>query len=133
MTDEYRQEMIDRLDQSLFNREHGFHIVELEEGRSAVEVELTPSHMNIWGHPHGGILFSLADNAAGIATRALCGCHTETASSSINFLFASMDAKRLRAEAAVIKKGHSLVVVQTEVFDNDRNHLLTGQFTMYIS
>ena len=133
MTEEFRQEMMERMDRDAFNRLHGFRLTKLEAGRSVVEVELTPAHMNIWGHPHGGILFSLADIACGTATRALCGGHTVTASSSINNLYASMNAKSLRAEGTVIKKGHSLVVVQAEVYDNEDNHLLTGQFTMYIS
>ncbi|MBO4872696.1 MAG: PaaI family thioesterase [Lachnospiraceae bacterium] len=132
MTNDLIQETIDRMEQDEFNRQHGFRLKQLEAGHSVVEVELTPAHMNLWGHPHGGILFSLADIACGTATRSLCGCHTVTASSSINYLYASMHAKSLRAEGTVIKKGHSLVVVQAEVYDNEDNHLMTGQFTMYI-
>ena len=133
MTEEFRQEIIDRMEQDEFNRQHGFRLTKLEKGHSVVEVEPTPSHLNLWGSPHGGILFSLADIACGTATRSLCGCHTVTASCSINYLYASMNAKSLRAEGTVIKKGHSLVVVQAEVYDNEDNHLMTGQFTMYIS
>ena len=133
MTEELREKIARSIDSNEFNRLHGFRLTGLEDGHSVLEAELTPAHLNIWGLPHGGILFSMADTAAGVATRSVCYQHTVTASSHINFLFASQNAKSLRAEGTVIKKGHSLVVVQTEVYDNENNHLLTGQFTMYIS
>ena len=133
MTEELKKDLTERMDACDFNRAHGFRLTEVEEGRAVVETELKPEHLNIWGHAHGGILYSMADIAAGVATRALCGCHTVTAASSVNYLFASLNARRLRAEGTVIKKGHSLVVSQTEVYDDEGNHLLTGQFTMYIS
>ena len=133
MTEETREKIIQNMDSCTFNRVHGFRLTEVEEGRAVVETDLTPEHLNIWGHAHGGILYSMADIAAGVATRALCGTHTVTACSSVNYLYASLNAKSLRAEGKVIKKGHSLVVSQTEVYDNEGNHLLTGQFTMYIS
>ena len=56
-----------------------------------------------------------------------------TAGSSFNFLFASPEAKSLRAVGQVIKPGHTLAIVQVDVYDDLENHLATGQFTMHVS
>ena len=132
MTQEEKQTIITRLETCPFNREQGFKVTQLEEGRAVLEVEIQAKHKNIWNLPHGGILFALADVASGLATHSLHKGLIVTASSNVNFLFASPQASLLRAEGSVIKKGHSLVVVQAEIYDQDDNHLLTGQFNMYI-
>ena len=115
-----------------YNETNGIRAVSIEEGRSTVEVTVLPEHKNIWGMPHGGLLFALADVAAGMAADSICrGMHIVTAGSSIHFIAANPDAKLLRAEGRVVKPGRRMIIVQTEIYDENGKHLLTGQFTMY--
>ena len=133
MKNEYLASLIEEINyDDPYNEANGIRTVTLEEGRSVVEVALLPEHKNIWGLPHGGILFAVADVAAGIAAdSARKGMHIVTAGSNISFLYANPDAKMLRAEGRVIRAGRKINVVQSDVYDELGNHLVTGQFTMY--
>ncbi len=131
MTEENKEKLIRRINTCPFNQAQGFYTTVKEDGFAVVEVDVKPQHKNIWGLPHGGILFALADVAAGTAAHSVCGGHIVTSGSSVNFLFANENAKHLRAEGRVIKKGHNIAVVQSEIYDEDGNHLLTGQFNMF--
>ena len=133
MTREYLDSIIEETNHNdPYNEANGLHPVKLEEGYSVVEMTVLPEHKNIWGIPHGGILFAIADLAAGIAADSVReGMHIVTAGSNINFLAANPDAKVLQAEARVIKAGRRINVVQSDVYDEAGNHLVTGQFTMY--
>ena len=134
MTQEFTDYLINRINVCPYNLSNGISATHLEEGHSVIEVDVRPEHKNIWGIPHGGLLFALADVAAGLAAHSVHeGAHIVTASSSVNFLFASPDAVHLRAEGRVIKAGHTLAVMQSDVYDDAGNHLLTGQFTMHIA
>ncbi len=115
-----------------YNETNGIRAVTLEEGRSVVEAAVLPEHKNIWGMPYGGLLFAVADVAAGIAADSVCeGMHIVTAGSSIHFIAANPEAKLLRAEGRVIKAGRRMLIIQTNVYDELGSHLVTGQFTMY--
>lgn len=130
---EYLNSIIEEINRDdPFNEANGIRAVALEEGHSVLEVTLLPEHKNIWGLPHGGILFAAADVAAGIAADSVRqGAHIVTEGSSIHFLFANPDAKKLRAEGRVIKAGQRINIIQSDVYDELGNHLVTGQFTMF--
>ena len=48
-----------------FTAHNHIEITDIGEGSSRVELHLTCESMNRWGQPHGGILFTLADDACG--------------------------------------------------------------------
>ena len=134
MTREYLDHIIEETNHNdPYNETNGLKAVRLEEGFSVVEMTILPEHKNIWGTPHGGILFGIADLAAGIAADSVReGMHIVTAGSSINFLAApDPQAVKLRAEGRVIKAGRHINVVQADVYDDRENHLVTGQFNMF--
>ena len=133
MNQSHLDSIIDRINNHCpYNTANGIRTVLLEEGHSVVEVEVKPEHLNIWGLPHGGLLFAIADVASGTAAHSTReNAHFVTADSSIHFLYANPDAKRLRAEGKVIKAGRTLFIVQAEIYDDQGNHILTGQYTMY--
>ena len=135
MTPEYHDYILDRVNEHCpFNLANGIRGVSLEEGHAVVEAEIRPDHKNIWDTVHGGILFAAADVAAGLAVHSLHeGRHIVTAGSSINFLRTNPAAKLIRAEAEVIKKGRSLNIVQADIRDDQGNHLVTAQYTMFAS
>lgn len=134
MTKEQAEKMTEWMYRCPYEVANGIVPVSLEEGRAVIGVTILPEHKNIWGIPHGALLFALADIASGVAADSLNdGSHIVTAGSSLNFLQASPDAKSLRGVGQVIKSGRTLAVVQADVYDDLDNHLATGQFTMHIS
>ena len=134
MTAEERRQILDRINHCPYNSANGIAVTDVEPGLAVVEAEIRPEHKNIWGIPHGGLIFSLADIACGVACRSLRqDAYTVTAGSSLNFLYASQEIRRLRAEGRVSRSGHTLSVAQAEVYDDKGNHVATGQFTMHLS
>ena len=133
MTNEYLERLIYEINHDdPYTEANRIQAVSLKEGSSVVEVTVLPEHKNIWGLPHGGILFAAADVAAGLAADSVRqGMHIVTEGSSIHFLYANPDAKKLRAEGRVIKSGKKINIIEANVYDEEGNHLLTGQFTMY--
>ncbi len=134
MTQEQAKKMTEWMYRCPYESAAGIVPVSLTEGRSVIGVTLRPDHMNIWNIPHGGLLYALADIASGVAADSVHpDAHVVTAGSCFNFLYAAPDAKSLRAVGQVIKPGHSLTVVQADVYDDRDRHLATGQFTMHLS
>ena len=134
MTKEQAEKLTEWLSRCPYDSANGIRALRVTEGRAEIGIELRPEHKNIWNIPHGGIVYSVADVACGVAADSVHeGAHIVTAGSSFNFLFASPEAKSLRAVGQVIKPGHTLAIVQVDVYDDLENHLATGQFTMHVS
>ena len=68
-----------------YNRHNGITLIEIEEGRSVVEVKLTRDSMNPQGNAHGGLIYSLADTAGGCAALTH-GRGLSTLSGNVNYI-----------------------------------------------
>jgi acyl-CoA thioesterase len=82
----------------------GVEYLELGRGHCRVALTLGPEMVNHQGHPHGGVIFSLADIAFGAA----CNSHGEMAVAlnvTISFLAAARPGARLIAEGRERKQG----------------------------
>ena len=55
-----------------FMRYNHVQLTNIDDGFAQVEVPLSEIHLNCWGSPHGGILFSITDIAGGV-----CGDSSE--------------------------------------------------------
>ncbi len=133
MTKEQANKLTEWMSRCPYEVANGIRPISVTEGSAVIGITLRPEHRNIWNIPHGGILFSLADIASGVAADSVNeGTHIVTANSSFSFLQASEEAKSLRAVGRVIRSGHTLAVVQADVYDDQDNHLATGLFTMHI-
>lgn len=109
-----------------YNRHNGVTLVELEEGRSVVEAKLTRESMNPQGTAHGGLIFSLADTAAGCACMSR-GRTAVTLSAAANYL-APGKGPLLRAEAVEQHYGTQTAVYRVSV--TDVQGATVGEFTM---
>lgn len=58
-----------------FTAHNHIRVCDIDEGSSRLELDLTEQSLNRWGQPHGGVLFTLADDACGLA---LSGLRQET-------------------------------------------------------
>jgi acyl-CoA thioesterase len=77
----------------------GMELVDLEEGFSAVEMTYAPERMdNMFGRAHGGVLFSLIDEAFETVCQT-CGGVTVALNVSVTYVSSPDAGTRLRAEA----------------------------------
>ena len=58
-----------------FTAHNHIRVCDIDEGSSRLELDLTEQSLNRWGQPHGGVLFTLADDACGHHRHWLRGLH----------------------------------------------------------
>ncbi|MGM9574286.1 MAG: PaaI family thioesterase [Oscillospiraceae bacterium] len=112
-----------------FNMHNGIVITDISDELCVVEGELKPQAMNPLGMAHGGFVYSLCDVAAG-ALMGQNGGKFVTLSSSMNYLRPSQGS-RLRAEGRQVKKGRTVCVVETSVYDDQDRLTARGTFEIY--
>jgi uncharacterized protein (TIGR00369 family) len=91
------------------------------DGQANVEFEGTERYANPMGTLHGGVLCDIADAAMGAAYRSTLadGESLTTLELKINFLRPVWKAK-LRAEAAMVRAGKIVGLVECNIFDEQR-------------
>src|SRR5580704_1912832 len=96
----------------------GFTLAAVAEERATIEMEAGPQHANPLGTLHGGILCDIADAAMGLAYATMLaeGETFTTIELKINFLKPIWTGK-LRAEGRVVKRGRTVGLVESDVFD----------------
>ena len=85
---------------------------------------------NIYGDLHGGCLYTVADNMAGIAASTY-GYYVTTVNGSIQYLKAARNTEYIDCEAEVIKPGRSISVVSVRIRDDRKLLLNTAEFTYF--
>ena len=106
-----------RIEDDPWARTLGVRFLDLRRGACRVSLQLRPHMVNFQGHPHGSVIFSLADIAFGAA----CNAHGGTAvalSVTISFLAAVRPDATLVAQARKRKQGRRAgfydITVETE-------------------
>lgn len=95
-----------------------------------VEAELRPESMNPLGMAHGGFVYSMCDIAAGVVIAQYADKFV-TLSGNLHFMHPGK-GKKLRCEARIIKRGRTVNVVDTCVFDDSGAVTAKGTFEIYI-
>lgn len=111
---------------------HGFlgiEIMELDEVHSVVRIKIEQKMMNLRGIPHGGVVFSVADIAAGVAM-AGTGDHGVTLSSNVMYI-GSVTEGYIYAEARLVSSTFRTMSYYVEVKAEDGKLLATFQTVMY--
>jgi uncharacterized protein (TIGR00369 family) len=108
----------------------GFALTAVAEERATIEMEAGPQHANPLGTVHGGILCDIADAAMGLAYATMLGDGETftTIELKINFLKPVWSGK-LRAEGKVIKRGRTIGLVESDVFDEKGSLLARASST----
>lgn len=100
-----------------FMRYNHVQLTNIDDGFAQVEVPLSEIHLNCWGSPHGGILFSITDIAGGVAVMTLRQEVCVTVSTTIEYLAAPAPTGTLIATGRVRRMGRRLCFCDTEVQD----------------
>lgn len=112
-----------------FTGTNGIVMVSATPDMAMAYVDLTAKSLNIYGNAHGGLLFSLADHAAGICARA-GGANHVTLQGNMNYL-TSVSIGRILATAKTIRRGRTTCIIDVNITDDKSNLIAKGTFTMY--
>jgi len=108
-------------------RQFNMELVELETGRSAVEMTYDPSRMsNLYHRTHGGALFALIDEAFETAGQTH-GTIAVAMNVNVTYMASPDPGARLRAEATEIKRTKRTASYDIKVFDENRQLMATCQ------
>ena len=127
--DELKAQVQDRLSRNAFMLYNHMELEALEQDRAVFRLDIRPESRNPFGMVHGGALYTLADNAAGVAA------HTDgrsyvTQSGSLHFL-RNQSAGTVRAEGRVRHRGRSTCLTEVELTGEGGVLLAAGEFTYF--
>lgn len=123
--------LIERINTCPFNKHNRIRAIEVKEGYSKVTADLTEDSVNIWGIPHGGLLFSLGDVAAGLAGQSYGGNRVVTTNGNISFLKGSRDCKQLIATAQVLNSTRSVGFFSVDIRTEHDDLIACGQYVLH--
>ena len=108
------------------------HVVleEIGPGYARTAKVVEPEDLNPVNVPHGGVYFTMADNACGSAA-ASRGYAAVTVNANYHFLRSAKLGDRLTAEAREVKAGKTISIYEARITDQDGVLLGIGTFTFY--
>lgn len=74
----------------------GFRFIKIENGIAISELDLQEYHFNPYGIPYGGVLFTMADDTAGVAFIS-AGGNGVTVNGHVDYLRGARNAEKLSA------------------------------------
>ena len=107
-----------------FNQFLGLEIVKIENGHSEVKLDVRPEFFNHMKSLHGGLLFTIADVAGGVAVRSTGEKACTTMSSNIVYMSPGIGTKTLYAYGDVLKHGRKTTVSEVVVTDENGKKLI---------
>lgn len=110
-------------------RELGMTVTEITEGTAVGTIEFVPESINPRHLVHGGALFGVMDQLAGLAA-CTTGYGVVTINGGIDFLRSALPGEHLTCKAAVIKPGRRVITVEAAITNDDTGKLIAkGTFT----
>jgi uncharacterized protein (TIGR00369 family) len=102
-----------------FVKEMGMELLLGEDGRSRLELEVLPQHLNGWGAVHGGVTMTALDVAMAVAARSLepDGKGVVTIEMKTSFMQAGPPQGRLAATGTCVHRTSSMAFCEAEVRD----------------
>ena len=123
----------DQMKRNPFMMHNYMELESIEPNRAVVRLEIRPESRNPYGQVHGGAIYTLADNATGLATH----CFGEgeqryyvTQSGTLHFL-RNQGTGTIRAVAQVRHRGESTVLVDVDILGDNDKLLATGEYTYF--
>lgn len=114
-----------------FSKNCGLKLVELGEGYAKVELTIDEKSKNFMGSMHGGLLYTMADVAAG-TSMVFCGKQVVTLSAATDYIKAAYSGKVI-AEGRVIAHGKTIGRCEVEVRGEDGTLYSKSHIIMFIT
>lgn len=112
-----------------FMRSNKVTIVSVEEEKVVLRMAIQPEARNPYGVVQGGVLYTLADHAAGMAA-GLDERYYVTQNGSLNFLKNQSDGC-IFATAMVRHRGKQTCLIAIDIVGDNNQLLATGEFTFF--
>ncbi len=124
-----REKIEKRLEGNTFCNVNHIWLESVERDRAVFALTVREESTNPYGMIHGGALYTMADDATGVAA------HTDgrsyvTQEGSLHFL-RNQTKGTVRAEARVRHRGKATVLLDVDITGEDGTLLATGQFTYF--
>jgi len=112
----------------------GARLALIEPGYVAIEAPILDGYRQQQGFGHGGLVFTLADTAAGYAALTTVGPESEVMTLELKINYLAPAAGSLVAEGRVLRSGRRVIVVAADVWSVDeegkRRQVAAAQGTM---
>ncbi len=126
-----REKIIDGYkDDNGYIKNNNFKLVELNDKECIVEYDVKKEGLNTLKIVHGGLLFGLADSAAGTLA-CMSGKFPVTINSDIHYINAAK-CKKLIAKASILKIGTNIGYYKVDVYDENDLLICTCTINMYL-
>ncbi|MFN3535203.1 MAG: hotdog fold thioesterase [Desulfatiglandales bacterium] len=116
--------------QEPYRRFLGLKVLKIGVGYALVEREITEECLNIHGTTHGGLLFSVVDEAFELASNSH-GTVAVALSMTVTFFRATGKGNVIRAEATEINRTKRTATYQIQVTDENQNLVAICQALVY--
>ncbi|WP_455580983.1 PaaI family thioesterase [Dysosmobacter sp.] len=126
---ELEQKMAEREQNNGFMRHNYIEMESVERDRAVFRLTIRPESKNPYGMVHGGAIYTLADNATGVAAHT-DGRYYVTQTSALHFL-RNQSEGTVRANAWVRHRGRSTVLTAVDITGQDGRLIATGEFTFF--
>ncbi|MGT2741852.1 PaaI family thioesterase [Streptococcus plurextorum] len=103
-----------------------------EKGHVVLSTRVVDSSLNYYGNAHGGYLFTLCDQVAGLVVRST-DTNAVTLQSNINYLRPGRLADRLTVEGLLTHSGRTTKVVDVTITNSKGKLICKGAFTMFVT
>ncbi|WP_409967042.1 PaaI family thioesterase [Bengtsoniella intestinalis] len=103
--------------------------VEIGEEYAVTQLEIYPESLNPLGVVHGGCLYTLADNACGMAVHGDGRRHV-TQNGNLHFV-SNQGEGVLRATAKVVRRGKTTSLIRVEITGDNQRLIAVGDFSFY--
>ena len=113
-----------------FIKNHGFELVSVTKNKAILECDIKENELNPMKIAHGGLLFGLADTAAGtlaFANNRKC----VTISANINYLKPAKN--KVIATATILKEGKNIGYYNVEIRNKKNELVAISMINMYLS
>ena len=119
----------ERLKENAFTVHNFYELEAVERDRAVYRLDIRPESLNPYGMVHGGALYTMADDAAGLAVHT-DGRHYVTQSGTLNFL-TNQPKGVIRAEGRVRRRGKQTVYASVEITNKEGVLLAAGDFLYF--
>ena len=113
-----------------FRKYLGIEIVKIEKGYALVKLSITEHMTNIYNFTHGGVIFSLADEAFELACNSR-GFIEYGLNVTISYNKASKVGEAIFAEAKFVSESKKIAIYNISIFNEKREILATCQAVSY--
>jgi acyl-CoA thioesterase len=126
LLEQLKQEMKEK---NTFTNYNHIELDAVERDRVVFRMKVHPESKNPYGIIHGGALYTMADNATGVAAHT-DGRHYVTQNGSLHFL-RNVKEGTVYAEGRVRHRGRATCLVEVDITDDAGQMLATGEFAYF--